>query len=97
VRLTYCLQLFIWDDGAYSDKIYEVVHLLISAEIDAEVGRLAGDLKAAGKFRDDTLRYMTFCLGLSETPCPVPDNRIIAFFKVIGDAAQESYTLGEDL
>ncbi|KAF2733669.1 terpenoid synthase [Polyplosphaeria fusca] len=61
-------------------------------EIDAEVGRLAGDLKAAQKFRDDTLRYMTFCLDLSEKTCPTPENRIIAFFKVIGDAAVESYT-----
>ena len=64
-------------------------------EIDAEVGRLAGDLKAAQHFRNDTLRYMKFCLGLGDDTCPTPDNRIIAFFKVIGDAALESYTLGE--
>ncbi|KAF2180110.1 terpenoid synthase [Zopfia rhizophila CBS 207.26] len=69
--------LFIWDD-----------------EIDAEVGRLAGDLKASQNFRNETIRYVKFCLGLSPAQSVrTPDNRIIAFFKVIGDAALESYTI----
>ncbi|KAF2467746.1 terpenoid synthase [Lindgomyces ingoldianus] len=62
-------------------------------EIDAEVGRLSSDLKAAQNFRNDTIRYMQFCLGLGDDDCPAPENPIIAFFKVIGDAALESYTL----
>jgi hypothetical protein len=72
-------------------------NILTPTEIDAEVGRLAGDLKAAGKFRDDTLRFMRYSLGLSQSTCPTPDNRIIAFFRVIGDAARESYTLGRPI
>ncbi|ORX95690.1 isoprenoid synthase domain-containing protein, partial [Clohesyomyces aquaticus] len=61
-------------------------------EIDAEVGRLSNDLHAAQRFRADTLQYMQYCLGLSREYCPVPENRIIAFFKVLGDAALETYT-----
>ncbi|KAF2121055.1 isoprenoid synthase domain-containing protein [Lophiotrema nucula] len=64
-------------------------------EIDAEVGRLAGDLKASQKFRDTTIRYIKSCLGLSNAKYPTPENRIIAFFKVIGDATLEAYTLDQ--
>lgn len=63
-------------------------------EIDAEVGRLSNDLEAAQNFRADTLRYMQHCLGLSREDCPTPENQIIAFFKVIGDAVLEFYTFG---
>ncbi|KAF2871389.1 isoprenoid synthase domain-containing protein [Massariosphaeria phaeospora] len=64
-------------------------------EIDAEVGRLADDLKASQKFRNETIRYTKFCLGLSDEFCHTPENRIIAFFKVIGDATLEACTFDQ--
>lgn len=66
-------------------------------EIDAEVGDLAGDFEAAQTFRQETINYIRHCLRLSEdnAPRPVPPNQIIAFFKVIGDAACETYDLGK--
>ncbi|KAK2595981.1 hypothetical protein N8I77_013493 [Diaporthe amygdali] len=61
--------------------------------IDAEVGDLAGDFEAAQTFRHETIKYIRYCLKLSEdeVKSPVPPNEIIAFFKVIGDAACEVY------
>lgn len=66
-------------------------------EIDAEVGDLAGDFQAAQTFRQETINYIRYCLKLSEddAPRPVPPNQIIAFFKVIGDVACETYDLGK--
>jgi hypothetical protein len=69
--------------------------LIKTLEIDAEVGRLAGDMNASQKFRDDTIRWVKACLKLSETACSTPENSIITFFKVIGDAALDAYTFGE--
>jgi hypothetical protein len=64
-------------------------------EIDAEVGRLSDDLEASRRFREQTAHWTKFCLGLSDKNYPTPDNRIIAFFKVIGDANAEACTWGE--
>jgi hypothetical protein len=66
-----------------------------TSEIDAEVGRLAGDINASQKFRDHTIRWAKACLKLSEMACATPENSIIAFFKVIGDAALGAYTFGK--
>lgn len=66
-------------------------------EIDAEVGDLSSDFQAAQTFRQETINYIRYCLKLSEddTTKPVPPNQIIAFFKVIGDAACETYDLSK--
>jgi hypothetical protein len=64
-------------------------------EIDAGMGRLSDDLEASQRFREQTARWTKFCLGLSNENYPTPDNRIIAFFKVIGDATVEACTVGE--
>ncbi|KAF3804594.1 hypothetical protein GCG54_00012081 [Colletotrichum gloeosporioides] len=74
------LWLFIWDD-----------------EVDAEVGDLASDFQAAQTFRKETIEYVRHCLGLDEGDCVTrepPESRIIAFFKVIGDASCQAYGLG---
>ncbi|KAH6654009.1 isoprenoid synthase domain-containing protein [Truncatella angustata] len=63
-------------------------------EIDAEVGTMARDLKGAQEFRDETTEFMRQYLGLCEPKVKTPRSRIIAFFKVIGDAACETYSLG---
>jgi hypothetical protein len=60
-------------------------------EIDAEVGRLSNDLEASQHFREETTRWTKFCLGLSSDGCSTPENRIVAFFKVIGDATVKAY------
>jgi hypothetical protein len=64
-------------------------------EIDAGMGRLSDDLEASQRFREQTARWTKFCLGLGDENYPTPDNRIIAFFKVIGDATVEACTFGE--
>ncbi|KAF4831147.1 Pristinol synthase [Colletotrichum tropicale] len=71
------LWLFIWDD-----------------EVDAEVGDLSSDFQAAQTFRRDTIEYVRYCLGLDEVGCVTrepPKSKIIAFFKVIGDASCQAY------
>ncbi|KAH0436035.1 terpene synthase metal-binding domain protein [Colletotrichum camelliae] len=72
------LWLFIWDD-------------------DAEVGDLASDFQAAQIFRRETVEYVRHCLRLDEVEYVTrepPESKIIAFFKVIGDAACEAYGIG---
>lgn len=64
-------------------------------EIDAEVGALSGDFAAAQGYREETARYVKYCLGLSTEEVPVPTNKIIAFFKVIGDAVCDFYSIGK--
>lgn len=66
-------------------------------EIDAEVGDLSSDFQAAQTFRRETINYIRYCLKLSEddTTKAVPPNQIIGFFKVIGDAACETYDLSK--
>ncbi|KAF4876890.1 Presilphiperfolan-8-beta-ol synthase [Colletotrichum siamense] len=71
------LWLFIWDD-----------------EVDAEVGDLSSDFQAAQTFRRETIEYVRHCLGLDEVGCVTrepPESKIIAFFKVIGDASCQAY------
>ncbi|KAI8293167.1 hypothetical protein K4K59_005890 [Colletotrichum sp. SAR11_240] len=71
--------LFIWDD-------------------DAEVGDLANDFQAAQTFRKETIEYVRRCLGLDEVDCVTrepPESKIIAFFKVIGDASCQAYGVEE--
>ncbi|KAF5513373.1 Presilphiperfolan-8-beta-ol synthase [Colletotrichum fructicola] len=71
------LWLFIWDD-----------------EVDAEVGDLSSDFQAAQTFRRETIEYVRHCLGLNEVGCVTrepPESKIIAFFKVIGDASCQAY------
>lgn len=57
------------------------------------MAELAGDFQAAQTFRKETINYIRYCLKLSEDDStePAPPNQIIAFFKVIGDAACEVY------
>lgn len=61
------------------------------------MGDLAGDFQAAQTFRQETINYIKYCLKLSEDDAiePAPPNQIIAFFKVIGDAACEVYDLSK--
>ncbi|KAJ0273315.1 hypothetical protein COL940_009941 [Colletotrichum noveboracense] len=70
-------KLFIWDD-----------------EVDAEVGDLSSDFQAAQTFRRETIEYVRHCLGLDEVGCVTrepPESKIIAFFKIIGDASCQAY------
>lgn len=63
------------------------------------MGDLAGDFQAAQTFRQETIDYIKYCLKLSEDNAtlaePAPPTQIIAFFKVIGDAACEVYDLSK--
>lgn len=65
------------------------------AEIDAEVGALSEDFAAAQRYREETARYVKHCLGLSTEEVPVPSNKIIALFKIIGDAVCGFYPIGK--
>lgn len=58
---------------------------------------LADDFQAAQIFRQETIKYIRYCLKFpgDDGPIPVPPNQIIAFFKVIGDAACEAYDLSK--
>ena len=56
---------------------------------------MSGDFAAAQKYREDTARYAKYCLGLSDEELPTPSNKIIAFFKVIGDAVRDFYPIGK--
>ena len=67
----------------------------IFIEIDAEVGALSGDFQAAQDYRNETIRYIKWCLGLSTEQVAVPENKIIAFFKIIGDAVRDSFSAGK--
>lgn len=58
---------------------------------------MASDFQAAQTFRKETIEYVRHCLGLDEGDCVTrepPESRIIAFFKVIGDASCRAYGLG---
>lgn len=87
--------LFVWDDGKSSPKSSLEFINNNSIEIDAEVGTLSGDFQAAQKYRDETIRYIKWCLGLSTEKVEVPENKIIAFFKIIGDAVCDSFSVGK--
>ena len=58
---------------------------------------MSGDFSAAQKYREDTARYARYCLGLSTEEVPTPSNKIIAFFKVIGDAVRDFYPIGKTI
>lgn len=65
--------------------------------MDAEVGYLSSDFQAAQTFRRETIEYVRHCLGLDEVGCITrepPESKIITFFKVIGDASCQAYSVG---
>ncbi|KAL1884755.1 hypothetical protein Plec18167_002347 [Paecilomyces lecythidis] len=63
-------------------------------EIDNATGFMWEDWDSAQKFRLDTLEYVQYCLGLSDTDqkVPEPKNSIIRAFNVIGFAIRDACT-----
>ncbi|PQE26796.1 terpenoid synthase protein [Rutstroemia sp. NJR-2017a BVV2] len=62
-------------------------------ELDSEIGSLANDFNRGQTFRSDTIRYVSYCLGLGDQDARgEPTNKIIRSFKVIGDAICDAYT-----
>ncbi|KAL1850514.1 hypothetical protein Plec18170_006799 [Paecilomyces lecythidis] len=63
-------------------------------EIDNATGFMWEDWDSAQKFRLDTLEYVQYCLGLSDTDQkdPEPKNSIIRAFNVIGFAIRDACT-----
>ncbi|KAF4469776.1 terpenoid synthase [Fusarium albosuccineum] len=64
-------------------------------EIDAEVASLSQDFEAAQAFRRETIAWVRYCLKVSDETdnVPEPANPIIAFFKILADAAIGVYDL----
>lgn len=65
-------------------------------EIDQTDGQLSSDFTAAQAFRKETIEYIGHCLQLAAPQpwTPMPKSKIIAFFKVIGDAACATFSIG---
>jgi len=59
-------------------------------EVDNLHGAVWGDWTAAQEYREKTIAYVRYTVGL-DSHCPEVTNRIILGFKVIGDAIKDEY------
>jgi hypothetical protein len=65
-------------------------------EIDVNDGTMWDEFAAAQVYRDQTLAYVRYCLGIdSEGTCPEVNNHIILNFAPIGAAIKEQYSLAQ--
>jgi hypothetical protein len=85
-----------WPDAPF-EKLQIVTYLSVwlftwDDEIDLNDGTMWNEFGAAQVYRDQTLAYVRYTLGIDEA-CPEVHNHIILNFAPIGAALQEAYTL----
>ena len=69
--------------------------LTLYPEIDNATGSMWEDWESAQRFRQDTIQYVEYSLGLAHAgqKPPEPENPIIQAFEVIGVAIRDSCNL----
>jgi len=86
-----------WWPSANFDKLRIVTYLAVwlftwDDEIDLNDGTMWDEFGAAQVYRDETLAYVRYSLGIDES-CPEVHNRIILNFEPIGAAVKKTYNL----
>lgn len=64
------------------------------SEIDLSNGAMWDRFDAAQSYREQTIAYVRYSLGIDAMQ-PVVNNQVILNFEVIGTALRASYSLGE--
>jgi hypothetical protein len=88
-----------WWPSANFDKLQIVTYLAVwlftwDDEIDLSDGTMWDEFGAAQVYRDQTLAYVRYSLGIDEL-CPQVFNPIIRNFEPIGAAVKKAYTLDQ--
>jgi len=87
----------LWWPDAPVEQLEVLAYLIIwlftwDDEIDEPSGSFSEDFAAAESYRNDTLKFVGICLGLTpKEPGFVPKNHIVQSFDVIGAALRSSY------
>ncbi|KAL1594623.1 hypothetical protein SLS60_010384 [Paraconiothyrium brasiliense] len=89
-----------WWPQAKLDRLKIVTYLAVwlftwDDEIDLNDGHLWDEFSAAQLYREQTLSYVRYTLGIDASP-PAVTNRIILNFAPIGEACKQVYTLEQN-